>query len=128
MPDCFDLVIYGVIVAWIESGVSDFGAGYTVTNPSSTAYGRYQLINAVFQDFIGKVDHSKISQERAFWLLTNRNINALKNRSLPVTYENLYALHNQGTTGGIRKITQPDNTYMDWVSGKVSAARKALGV
>lgn len=123
----FDFPRYMAICANIESGATGIGEGYRVTNPKSTAFGRYQLEDCVFKEFnAGVVDHRPIAQEIVMYRLTLHNVRALAVKVGRWSFENVYLLHHWGLTGGIQACYNQTKLTQAWEA--VMIARKTLKI
>lgn len=86
------------------------GGDYTKKSDISLAYGKYQFLDGTLKEKSEKYGMSireartPDGQEKVMRHMLTEYEDRLKKWNLPVTKENLFVVHNLGTTGGIRAI------------------------
>lgn len=86
------------------------GGDYTKKSAISSAYGKYQFLEGTLKEKSEKYGMSireartPAGQEKLMRHVLTEYEDRLKKWNLPVTKENLFVVHNLGTTGGIRAI------------------------
>ena len=81
----------------------------------SGAYGRFQIMPGTQKEAAGELGitvdqaRSPVGQKQVIKHITDKSVRALKNAGFPVTDQNLWTLHNQGRTGGLRILMNKDN-------------------
>ena len=96
----FSMKSYLNKIANIESG-----GKYDALNSGSGAYGKFQFIPSTENAYAKRLGFSRDQartpqgQEAMMSALTQDNINSLKRAGIPITYETLYAAHQQGAGG-----------------------------
>lgn len=117
-PDDYRDTVGGIkgYIANIESRQAEGIAKYNLKNPNSSALGKYQFTDdmrkQLFKDLkmTPKDLKSPDKQEEAMTYLIGVYKDRLEKWDLPVNKENMFIVHNLGTTGGIRALR---GTYTD---------------
>lgn len=117
-PDDYRDTVGGIkgYIANIESRQAEGIAKYNLKNPNSSALGKYQFTDdtraQLFKDLkmTPKDLKSPAKQEEAMTYLIGVYKDRLEKWDLPVNKENMFIVHNLGTTGGIRALR---GTYTD---------------
>lgn len=80
---------------------------YSALNKSSGAFGKYQIHPVMMKDLgiTKEFLHKPENQEKVMDMLIPKYQSRLEKFDIPTTKENMFVLHNLGSTGGVRVLT-----------------------
>ena len=80
---------------------------YSALNKSSGAFGKYQIHPVMMKDLgiTKEYLHKPENQEKVMDMLIPKYQSRLEKFDIPTTKENMFVLHNLGSTGGVRVLT-----------------------
>lgn len=125
---------YLTVIDKMENGGAGEGA-YSVSNETSSAFGRYQIIDSTASSYCGQTTleadcctewkNSPECQDQMFELITADNMRGLEGKGIPLNTCTLYLAHQQGL-GGLYWLFGGDNPYAD-TSRLQEAVKQNLG-